>query len=288
LVGIVGENGRFANHHLKPETETRGDKERLTMEDRFLLTPFFLDERLPGLDMLAGPEWQVVRPPLSGEEKQARMISLYQPLAQQIATTLQQGQRPVSVAGDCCATLGVMAGLQQAGLSPTLIWFDAHGDFNTWATTPSGFLGGMPLAMAVGLGEQTMVDGVGLRPLSPAQVILTDGRDLDPGERSLVNQSGITHLPDITMLLDYPLPAGPLYVHFDTDVVDPAEVPAMNYPAPGGPSAVTVRRVFRHLAASGRIAAVSLSAWNPALDDVNGRSRTISLELLQELLGTGK
>jgi len=254
------------------------------MENRFLLTPFFLDERLPGLDSLAAPDWQVNRPALSGAETQARMISLYRPLADWLAGVLRQGQRPVSVAGDCCTTLGVLAGMQQASQTPTLIWFDAHGDFNTWETTPSGFLGGMPLAMAVGLGEQTLPEGVGLRPLSPAQVILTDGRDLDPGERTLVEQSGITHLPDVTMLLDYALPPGPLYVHFDTDVVDPQEVPAMNYPAPGGPSAETVRRVFRHLAATGRVTAVSLSAWNPQMDS-DGRSRAISLSLLQELLG---
>ena len=254
------------------------------MENHYLLTPYFLDESLPGLEGLAAPGWQMNRPQLSGSDKQTRMISLYRPLAALLANTLRQGQRPVSVAGDCCTTIGVLAGLQQAGVTPTLIWFDAHGDFNTWETTPSGFLGGMPLAMAVGLGEQTLPQGVGLRPLLPANVILTDGRDLDPGERTLVEQSGITHLPDVTALLDYPLPDGPLYVHFDTDIVDPAEVPAMNYPAPGGPSADTLRRVFRHLAATGRVTAVSLSAWNPDMDG-DGRSRAISMSLLQELLG---
>ncbi|MBP6469870.1 MAG: arginase family protein [Chloroflexi bacterium] len=253
------------------------------MTDQFVLTPYFLDSRLPGLDPLTEAGWQTNLPPISGEDKQARMISLYRPLAGLVSAAILQGRRPVSVAGDCCTTIGVLSGLQQAGVIPTLIWFDAHGDFNTWETTPSGFLGGMPLAMAVGLGEQTLPQGVGLRPLPFANVILTDGRDLDPDERTLVEQSGITHLPDVTALLEYPLPDGPLYVHFDTDVVDPAEVPAMNYPAPGGPSAETLRRVFRHLAATGRVTAVSLSAWNPDMDE-DGRSRAISMSLLQELL----
>ncbi|MCB8984791.1 MAG: arginase family protein [Ardenticatenaceae bacterium] len=254
------------------------------MEDRFLLTPYFLDESVPGLAALAASGWQINQPALSGEGPQARMISLYRPLAAWLAGALQAGHRPVSVAGDCCTTIGVLAGLQQAGVTPTLIWFDAHGDFNTWETTPSGFLGGMPLAMAVGLGEQTLPEGVGLRPFPSTNVILTDGRDLDPGERTLVEQSGITHLPDVNMLLDYPLPDGPLYVHFDTDVVDPAEVPAMNYPAPGGPTADMLRRVFRYLAETGRVTAVSLSAWNPELDG-DGRSQAISMSLLQTLLG---
>jgi arginase len=253
------------------------------MADRFILTPYFLDTAVPGLAQLARPGWQLNQLELPPGEKQARMVALYRPLASLVAGALSAGTRPVSLAGDCCTTIGVLAGLQQAGLTPTLIWFDAHGDFNTWETTPSGFLGGMPLAMAMGLGEQTLLAGVGLRPLAPHQIILTDGRDLDPGERELVVQSGITHLPDVRSLLDHPLPDGPLYIHFDTDVVNLAEMPAMNYPASGGPSAATMRLVFRHLAATGQIAAVSLSAWNPDLPG-SDRSRELALSLLEELL----
>ena len=253
------------------------------MQDKFLLTPYFLDEKVPGLDELFAADWQENRPELNPGEKQARMVTLYKPLAKFMTETLQQGNRPVSVAGDCCTTIGVMAGLQHAGLSPTLIWFDAHGDFNNWETTPSGFLGGMPLAMIAGIGEQTMPHGVGLQPVAAENIILTDGRDLDPGERKLVEESGIVHLPDISALLDYSLPDGPLYIHFDTDIIDSTEVPAMNYPAPGGPSAETVRQVFQHLAKTGNIAAVSMSTWNPDLDE-NGRSRIICMDLLNELL----
>ena len=253
------------------------------MKDQFMLTPYFLDKAVPGLDDLAASGWRVNHPALGSGEPQQRMVTLYKPLANFMAETIQQGNRPVSVAGDCCTSIGVLAGLQQAGVTPTLIWFDAHGDFNTWDTSPSGFLGGMPLAMAVGLGEQTMLNGLGSQPLPPANVILTDARDLDPGERKLVEESSTTHLPNVTDLLTHPLPNGPLYIHFDTDIIDPAEVPAMNYPAPGGPSAETVRKVFQHLASTGNIAAVSMSTWNPDLDE-NGRSRTICMELLNELL----
>lgn len=254
------------------------------MTDQFILTPYFLDSPVPGLEPLSRPGWQINQLELEPGEKQARMVALHRPLAGLMAGAIGAGMRPVSLAGDCCTTIGVLAGLQQAGLAPTLIWFDAHGDFNTWETTPSGFLGGMPLAMAVGLGEQTLLEGVRLRPLPPHQVILSDGRDLDPGERVLVAQSGITHLPDVRQLLNHPLPDGPLYVHFDTDIVNPAEMPAMNYPAPGGPSGETMREVFRHLAATGRVAAVSLSVWNPDLPNAH-RSRELSLSLLAELLG---
>jgi arginase len=200
-----------------------------------------------------------------------------------VAQSVVANNRPVSIAGDCCASIGVLAGLQRVGLNPTLIWFDAHGDFNTWETTPSGFLGGMPLAMLAGLGDQTLVEGVGLNPLPEAQIILTDGRDLDPGERELLNQSQVVHLSSVESLMEAPLPDSPLYVHFDTDVINPAEAPAMNYRTPGGPSVAVLRKVFRQLAATGRIRAVSMSTWNPELDH-DGRSRQASMDLLNELL----
>lgn len=253
------------------------------MQNQFMLTPFFLDRVEEGLRPLAQPGWQINQPVLPVGSPQQRMVYLYRPLAAWVAAVAQRGMRPVSLAGDCCTSLGVLAGLEQAGLHPTLIWFDAHGDFNTWETTPSGFLGGMPLAMAVGRGEQTVVQGVELTPLPEAQVILTDGRDLDAAERLAVATSGIVHLPNVADLLDYALPDGPLYVHFDADVLDPTDAPAMNYLASGGPPVETVRQVLRRLADTGRVVAVSLSAWNPAMDG-NGRSRQLVLSLLDEFL----
>ena len=168
------------------------------MSDQMILTPFFLDEPAPGLRSLAQKEWQINQPDsLSGADKQERMTALHKPLAGLVSTAVRAGKRPVSIAGDCCATIGFLAGLQQAGIQPTLIWLDGHGDFNTWETTPSGFLGGMPLAMLVGRGELLMSDAVGQPPLPKSHVILSDARDLDPGGKLAVDGSAMTHLPTL-------------------------------------------------------------------------------------------
>lgn len=256
------------------------------MKNSFILTPYFLDESVPGLELLIQPDWQINKPVLPpGAAKQGRMTELHRPLAGKVSEALKRGERPVSIAGDCCTSLGVLAGIQAAGINPTLIWFDAHGDFNTWETTPSGFLGGMPLAMLVGRGDQTMVEGVELTPLPEAQVVLTDARDLDPGEREAVAGSAMTHLPDTAVLLDAPLPDGPLYVHFDVDVVNVNELPTVSYPAPDGPSVALLGQVFRRLAQTGRVTAVSVSAWNPDLD-TDSRSRAAAMNLLAELVAS--
>jgi arginase len=254
------------------------------MENRIILTPLFLDEPVPGLDSLAGPEWVVNAPALPERSLQARMSVVHEAIAEWVQKTLLAGIRPVSIAGDCCTAIGMLAGLQRSGLDPKLIWFDAHGDFNTAETTPSGFLGGMPLAMIAGRGNLAMPGAVGLKPLAEKHIILTDGRDLDPPEKDLLTHSGVVHLEKPEDLLDQPLPDGPLYIHFDVDVVSLKESPAQNYPAAGGPSAVLLRAAFGRLAETGRVAAVSMATWNPALD-ADRRSETTSMGLLQTLVG---
>jgi arginase len=254
------------------------------MENRFILSPFFLDEPLPELRALAGEDWVVNSPTLPGGDQQARMSAIHGTLADLVAESVAGGDRPVSIAGDCCTAIGVLAGLQRAGVEPTLIWFDAHGDFNTWETTPSGFLGGMPLAMLVGRGEGTMLAEVGLQTLPEASVFLTDARDLDPAEREAVLASDLVHLADVGDLMGYLLPEGPLYVHFDVDVVTPEEAPAQNYPAPGGPSSLVLEAVLGRLARSGQVVAVSLSSWNPRLDK-DGGSQEVCMSLLETLVG---
>ena len=152
------------------------------MNNQMILSPFFLDEPLPELENLAQAGWVVNKPDLPGGEKQHRMSAIHRPLAEIARQAIEKGNRPISVAGDCCSAIGMLAGLQRAGLDPVLIWFDAHGDFNTWETTPSGFLGGMPLAMLVGKGEQSLLSALELKPLSEDRVVLTDARSRSGGK----------------------------------------------------------------------------------------------------------
>ncbi len=253
------------------------------MEDQFILTPYFIDEPLPALEGLARSAWHVNAGGLPDTHEQVAVSVLHEVLAAQVAETLHSGNRPVSIAGDCCSAIAVVAGMQRAGVDHTLIWFDAHGDFNTWETTPSGFVGGMPLAMLVGRGEQTMPGAVGTRQLPEDHIVLTDARHLDPDEKRALGRSRVTRLPSVTDLLRFPLPELPILVHFDTDVLDPACAPAMNFPAPGGPRPDELHEVFRLLADTGKVRAVSMSTWNPKLDGT-GETREVCMKLLQTLL----
>jgi arginase len=256
----------------------------MTPKNQYVLSPFFLDEPLFELEALAKPDWIINKPWLPKGDKPARISIINKGIARLVAGIVSSGNRPVSISGDCLSAIGVLAGLQRAGIDPFLLWFDAHGDFNTWETTPSGFLGGMPLAMIAGRGDQSITRSVGLKPLPETRIILSDGRDLDPGERLSLSESAIMHLRDPNRMAADSLPDLPLVVHVDTDIIAPEEAPAMNYPAPGGLSVADLKGIFSRLADRKRIAAVSLSSWNPRLDK-DKISEKASMELLASLVG---
>jgi arginase len=177
------------------------------------------------------------------------------------AISAQRESVPIIFAGDCLSALGAVKGLM-TGAELGVVWYDAHGDFNTPETTPSGFLGGMPLAMLVGRGDMQYMQAVGLDPLDERDVILTDARDLDPAEGDAVRASAITHLPAVRDLLTAALPAKPLYVHLDVDVLNLDDMPAVGYPAAGGPSLADVAESLERVAREGHVAGLLASLWD--------------------------
>ena len=254
------------------------------MHNATLLTPFFLDQPLPGLTRFAPSGHVTNAPTLLSASQQVRLAKLNEPIARHVAATVASGHRAVSMAGDCCAAIGVAAGLQRAGERPILVWFDAHGDFNTPESTPSGFVGGMPLAMIVGRGDLALPDAVGLRPLPESDVILSDARDLDPGERLLIEASAVNHARSINEVTSLIPPDRPIHVHLDVDVIDPAEAPSMKYATPGGPRVAELCAVLAAIEATGRLVAVSLSAWDVD-GDADGRTARASMRAFAALLG---
>lgn len=254
------------------------------MDNQFILSPYYIDKPAEHLKRFAKAGWQINEVDLPDTTNpQDKASAVHKGIADKVEAALKEGKRPISVAGDCCATIPVYAGLQRAGLEPSFLWLDSHGDFNTWETTPSGFLGGMPLAMMAGLGEQRMPDAVGLKTIPVEKIILADGRDLDPGEQKLVESAKIKHIKSFEELKTY-LFNGPVYLHFDVDVLHLDDLPAVNYPAKGGPHASEVAEVFRVLKDRLELVALSctIGVWNTRHNDLEtGEAKAWSLfELL--------
>lgn len=248
------------------------------------VTPYFLDGRVDRLAQVGAERgWPLSDVTFEGETEMERLGSAHRPIATFVSETVQAGDTPITFNGDCCAAIGVLAGLQRAGVEPRLLWLDAHGDFNTFETTPSNFLGGMPLAMMVGIGDMTMMEGVAAGALSAENVIATDLRDLDPGERELVENSAIQHVANFDNLQQIDWSEKPLWIHFDTDILHLDEMGAVSYPAEGGVSSGQLRELFLRLKRDADIAAISVTAWNPDLDG-DGSAEKVVMSLVDVLI----
>jgi arginase len=246
------------------------------MSDRRIMLPMFLDTPSAAAQSLIRTGDVVVDAPLAAGDTIVAVAPLHRALADAVAGAVGSNQRPVAIMGDCCQTIPMMAGLARGGVHPTLLWLDSHGDFNTWETTPSGFLGGMPLAMLTGRGDQRMMQAVGCAPIADERVILSDARDLDPGERELVAASRMSHITDVADIAGR-LPSGPLYVHFDTDIINASEAPAFRYPVRGGPSAEAMRAALAAIAATGRVVAISATVgWDTEADRDQRTARAVA------------
>ena len=150
----------------------------------------------------------------------------------QVDDALSGGAVPMLFAGDCSICLTTVPAAFRHRPEARVLWLDAHGDYNTPDTTGSGFLGGMCLAGACGEWDAGLAE-----PAPPERVVLAGVRDLDDGERRLLERSPATVIGasevETLVAVKNALDGAPVYVHLDLDVIDPGHFPAQ-FPAPGG------------------------------------------------------
>ncbi|HEX2106049.1 MAG TPA: arginase family protein [Solirubrobacteraceae bacterium] len=173
----------------------------------------------------------------------------------QLEDALAAGRYPVLTASDCSICLTTLPTLARHRPDAWVLWLDAHGDFNSPETTPSGFLGGMCLAAACGVWQSGLGDG-----LDPARVVMCGVRDVDPGERVLLETRGVGLVERPGDLADH-LRGLPVYVHLDLDVLDPTVMPA-TFPAPGGLSDGGLRTLLAEVAEAADLIGVEITAFS--------------------------
>ena len=212
-------------------------------------------------------------------------------ISKAVENAVQRRWFPLVLAGSCISSVGTLAGL---GRKPvTVIWFDAHGDFNTPETTTTGFLDGMALATATGRCWRNLTAMVeGFERVWEQDVILIGGRDLDPDERELLEGSEIVHLEvgplgedlvaqALAKNLDRLKPAH-IYLHIDLDVLDVEEARVNEYSSPGGLTVEMLVKCIRKVVATGAVVAAAITAYDPGCD-VDGKALRAASRVISEL-----
>lgn len=210
----------------------------------------------------------------------------------------------LTLGGDHSIALGSITGVLRARPETALIWVDAHGDFNTPETSPSGNLHGMPLAALLGYtrmelpGFDWLHEGSLPWPLlKPERVALIGVRSLDSGERHLLKEAGV-HVYSMSTIDRYGIgpvmeralaavnPDGELGYHlsFDIDAMDPKEAPGTGTTARGGLTYREGHTIAEMLAATGKLGSMDLVEINPELDHDN-LTVSLGIELVTSALG---
>ncbi len=216
-----------------------------------------------------------------------------------VAESAAEGALTVGLLANCNALLGVLGGLQRSTAGPPrrvgLVFIDAHGDFNTPETTLSGMLGGMPVAVAAGLGLHNLRRTSGLDPALPiAHIVHAGARDLDPLERELMTQQNVTQisvqdLRDRSGALREAMRAlsaatDVIYVHIDMDVLDPAEVPGHPLTVPDGPTSAQLAAALTEMFRDPKVTALGIASTPWGERDPDGASRQAAYRLIDGAL----
>ncbi|MFA6508833.1 MAG: arginase [Treponemataceae bacterium] len=222
-------------------------------------------------------------------------------LAARVELSLNDKVFPLILGGDHSIAVGTLAGLGAAyrarGIRWGVLWVDAHGDFNTPHTTPSGNIHGMSLAVSCGLGRKELTELNGAFPkVDSRNVVLVGTRDLDDGERETMRNAGVTvfSMTDVDRLgmaetmkrivAFFKERVDALHISVDMDVMDPLVAPGVGIPLPGGFSYREVLLLSEEIAASGLLRSIEIVEVNPVLD-VRNQTARMAVEIISRLLG---
>lgn len=266
--------------------------------------------RIAGLvEAISGLGYTVIdrgdlRPPpaeRTAERRRAEILAVAADASTRGYETLKSGGFPVFLGGDHSVSMGSVSGVarwcadQQRDLF--VLWFDAHGDFNTPEISPTGNLHGMALALLCGEDEFDDAFGGPWRgEVDPQNVTLFGTRSIDAGERTLLEERGIevidmrmidehgATLP-IRRLIDRVAEAeGHLHLSLDIDAMDPSIAPAVGTTVPGGLTYREAHLVMETLHDAGIVGSLDIVELNPYLDHA-GQSARLLVDLTASLFG---
>lgn len=226
------------------------------------------------------------------------IIPMGRRIAGAVATSIQGGRFPLVLGGDHSLSVGSIRGAAKHR-KLGVIWVDAHADFNTPETTPSGNIHGMPLAALCGLGDPRLVSLWDEAPpvIDPKRIAIIGARDLDPGEKRNLREAGvmvqsIEQIDRIGMIAALEKciervrrDVDGLYLSFDMDALDPRHAPGVGTPVNGGLTFREAHLACEVVAETGQLIGMDMVEVNPILD-VQNTTAIHAVEFIRSALGS--
>jgi arginase len=225
------------------------------------------------------------------------IVKVAEELADTVTEALKANEFPLILGGDHSIALGSITGVTRLHKDIGLLWIDAHADFNTEETTPSGNIHGMILAALAGLGNNRLTGTGGWTPkLDPQRIVIIGARDLDRGEQELlrahhvrvftmsdIDQRGISDVMREAIAIAGMASDG-IHLSLDMDALDPEHAPGVGTPVRGGLSYREAHLAMELIADNDRLVAMDVVEVNPILDRENATA-LLAVELVMSALG---
>ena len=202
-----------------------------------------------------------------------RRLSTLQRVRAQVEEALSSHDEPVlTIGGDCGVALGPIAHAVARHPDLAVVWIDAHPDFNTPETSPSGAFAGMVLRAVVGDGDPALVLDEGA--VAPGRVVLVATRSYDDAELEAIEERGIRIVPadalgEAKALAEAVAATGAdsVYIHVDVDALDPAELAGNAHPEPFGVRAADLTAAIAAVRDAVPLVGATLAGYSPASPD---------------------
>ncbi len=230
----------------------------------------------------------VRRPALPGATESIKEIKAYcEELTAALGHALLSGPRVAVIGGDHSCAIASWGAIASALRGPLgLVWIDAHMDSHTPATSPSGALHGMPLAILLGVGPPELTDllypGAKLRP---ENVCLVGVRSYEPEEAELLHRLGVRVITmDEVRARGLTRSLGKAFaiasrgtaavgLSIDLDAVNPTDAPGVGTPAPNGLRGLDLVESLRRLAP--QLVLAEIAEFNPSHDREDKTARLV-------------
>ena len=233
-----------------------------------------------------------------GIKQLAAVKSVCEEVCRKATDIVEEGLFPVFLGGDHAIAIGTISGVARSssGLRTGVIWVDAHADFNTPATSPSGNIHGMPLATLTGRGHPDLV-GIGGQGASVRtdDVVVIGLRSVDVEEKRLLRDAGVKvyTMKDIDAYgagrvvrnaIKSLAHVDRVHLSLDLDALDPEVAPGVGTPVRGGLTYREAHLLMELLNEAGLVSSLDVVEVNPILDIKNGTA-TLAVELVESLMG---
>lgn len=217
-------------------------------------------------------------------------------LYNRVLKSIDEKKFPLTIGGDHSLVIASALASIKKNRNLGIIWIDAHGDYNTFKTTITGNIHGLPLAVIDGYEKMYLADFHNGSFYNPKNTVIVGGRDIDPLEQENLKNAGVTvftteevHEKGMKAVMEEAVKiacdnTNGMHISYDLDVIDPIICPGVSVPAKEG---ITLYEAYEAvdqiIKYKNKLKSLDLVEYNP-LRDIDSKTKVIAKTILESLI----